>query len=140
MAVPQSHAAPVTRSEEAAAATTIVLGLSAAVGGMAGGIGLVSGSGLGWLVAPTAVLLAMLATGRIINAAWSGVVLWAGLLPHARADAMLGPLLMIVACLAIALGPDRLLAIVLRDLDVRAAKPDRAPRAGRDAVGWIEDA
>jgi hypothetical protein len=140
MAVPQSRAALATRSEEAAAATTIVLGLSAAVGGMAGGIGLVSGSALGWLVVPTAVLLASLLTGRVIGAAWSGVVLWAGLLPYAHADAMFGPLLMIVACLAIALGPDRLLAIVLRDLDVRAAKPDRERRARRDAGGWIEDA
>jgi hypothetical protein len=46
---------------------------------------------------------------------------------------------MIVACVAIALGPDRLLAIVLRDLSVRDGKADREPRHDRSAVGWIED-
>lgn len=140
MAVPQSHAVHAARSEEAAAATTIVLGLSAAVGGMAGGIGLVIGSGLAWLVVPTLILCGTLFAGRLAPAAWAGVVLWAGILPQAHADAMLGPLVMIVACLAIALGPDRLIGIVLRDLSVRAPQADPEPRPDAAAVGWIEDA
>lgn len=141
MAAPHIRSVPAARSEEGAAATTIALGLSAAVGGMAGGIGLINGSELGWLVLPTIGLLAGLGIGRRVLAAWAGLALWVGILPHASADAMLGPILMIVVCLAIAIGPDRLLAIVRRDLTDRAPPSDgrSAPEPAVPA-GWIEDA
>jgi len=113
--------------------TRLVLGLTAAVGGMAGGIGLLAGQPMGWLTIPAAVVVAGLATGFAPLAAWAGLILWAGILPEAHAEAMLGPLLMILACVTIAVGPSRLLSLLRRD--VRGPAPDR-PGDG----AWIEEA
>ena len=113
--------------------TRLVLGLSAAVGGMAGGIGLLAGQPMGWLIVPAAILTAGLATGHSPVAAWAGVVLWSGILPEAHAEAMLGPLLMVLACVTIAIGPARLLSFLRRDVN--------GPAVERPADGaWIEEA
>jgi hypothetical protein len=120
-------------SEEGIAATRLILGLSIAVGGMAGGIGLVSGQGMGWLTIPSVAIVAALFLRATPHAGWAATVVWAGLLPEAHAEAMLGPLFMIVACVAIALGPARLLALLRRDVEGRPA--DRPPDGA-----WIEEA
>ena len=119
-------------SEERIAATRLVLGLSAAVGGMAGVIGVVGGQSTAWLLLPTIGLLAGLVARRVLVAAWAGVALWLLVLPHAHAEAMLGPLIMLVACLAIAMGPERLATMVARDW--HGTRP-----AESDPAGWIED-
>jgi hypothetical protein len=120
-------------SEEAIAVTRLVLGLSAAVGGMAGGIGLLAGQPMGWLIVPAAILTTGLITGFARVAAWAGVVLWAGILPEAHAEAMLGPMLMALACVTIAIGPSRLLSFLRQDVHGRAVE---APADG----AWIEEA
>jgi hypothetical protein len=120
-------------SEERVAATRLVLGLSAAVGGMAGVIGLVGGQSTSWLLVPTIALLAGLLARRVLVAAWAGVALWLLVLPHAHAEAMLGPLIMLVACLAIAMGPERLAGMVVRDWQGSRADSDEP------SAGWIED-
>jgi hypothetical protein len=127
-----SHRQRHAGSEEAVAATRLALGLTAAVGGMAGGIGLMAGQPMGWLAIPAAIVAAGLAARFIPLAAWAGVVLWAGILPEAHAEAMLGPLLMILACVAIAVGPSQLLALLRRDVGWTAAD-----RQSDDA--WIEE-
>ena len=128
-----SHRQRHAGSEEAVAATRLVLGLTAAVGGMAGGIGLMSSQPMGWLTIPAAIVVVGLAARFIPLAAWAGVVLWAGILPEAHAEAMLGPLLMILACVAIAVGPSRLLALVRKDVG--------GPAAGEPpGEAWIEEA
>lgn len=133
MVVQTRHRRPHAGSEEAAAATRLVLGLSAAVGGMAGGIGLVAGEPMGWLTMPTAVLVVALATRATAIAGWAAAVMWAGILPEAHAEAMIGPLAMLVSCVTIAIGPSRLLSLVRRDL--RGRPGDRS----RDSA-WIEEA
>ena len=109
-----------------------MLGLSAAVGGMAGVIGVVGGQSTAWLLVPTIALLAGLVARAVPVAAWAGVALWLLVLPHAHAEAMLGPLIMLVACLAIAIGPERLATMVARDW--HGTRP-----AESDPAGWIED-
>jgi hypothetical protein len=133
MVVQMRHRRHHAASEEAVAATRLVLGLSAGVGGMAGGIGLVAGQPMAWLAVPTAVLVGALARGATPVAGWAGAILWAGILPEAHAEAMLGPLAMAVGCVAIAIGPSRLLALLRRD--VRGRTADRS----RDGA-WIEEA
>ena len=120
-------------SEERVAATRLVLGLSAAVGGMAGVIGLVGGQSTAWLLLPTIGLLAGLVARAVPVAAWAGVGLWLLVLPHAHAEAMLGPLIMLVACLAIAVGPERLAAMIVRDWE------GSRPGSDEPSSGWIEE-
>lgn len=133
MTVGMGRHAHLPASEEAVAATRVVLALTAAVGGMAGAISLAAGGPIGWIVVPVAaLLLAGIGHSRQVAAA-CGAVVWAGLLPQAHAEAMLGPLLMVVACVAIAVGPERLAAIVARDF-----RGDRADES-QASVGWIEE-
>jgi hypothetical protein len=54
------------------------------------------------------------------------------LLPAASGEGLLVPLTMIVLCLAVAVGPDRLLSWMARD-----AAPGSAPRV--EDRGWIEE-
>jgi hypothetical protein len=119
-------------SEERIAATRLVLGLSAAVGGMAGVMGAVGGQPTVWLLIPTIALVAGLLTRAVPVAAWGGVGLWLLVLPHAHAEGMLGPLLMLVACLAIAIGPARLATMV--ESDWHGSRPGTS-----EPSGWIED-
>jgi hypothetical protein len=120
-------------SEEAAAATRVVLALTAAVGGMAGGIGIVSAQPMGWVALPViGLLLGGLMRSTQIAAVF-GALIWAALLPSAHAEGMLGPLLMTLACVAIAVGPERLTSWAARDFHGR-------PTTERPAeAGWIEE-
>jgi hypothetical protein len=120
-------------SEETVAAARVVLGLTIAVGGMAGTIGIVNGQPMGLIAIPSAILLVAILARAVVPAGWAGAVVWAGILPAAHAEAVIGPLAMIAACLAIAIGPERLASLVARD--VRGSRPpDDAPGAG-----WIEE-
>jgi hypothetical protein len=58
---------------------------------------------------------------------------WATLLPSAQDEALLAPLAMMVLCLAIAIGPERLLSWVGRDAVGHGDADDRA------STGWIEE-
>ena len=59
--------------------------------------------------------------------------MWATLLPSAHGEALLAPLAMMVLCLAIAIGPDRLVSWVGRNVAVRHVVDEPQP------AGWIEE-
>jgi hypothetical protein len=130
MAATGTRTAP---SEELLAATRVLLGLSAAVGAVAGVMGLVSGEPKAWLLLPTLGLVGAMAARATMPAAWWAAILWALVLPHAHAEGMLGPLVMIAACVAVAVGPSRLAELVIRDWRGARPSPD-------EPAGWTEDA
>jgi hypothetical protein len=120
-------------SEEAAAAARVVLGLTVGVGGMAAVMGAAVAEPIVVVGLPTIVLIAAIIRGATSFAGWCAVAVWATLLPSAHGEAILAPLAMIVLCLALAIGPDRLLAWIGRDLG------GRAPGDEPPAQGWIEE-
>ena len=120
------------RSEEADAVYGVVVAITAASGAMIAMFDVVNGR-LPITAAPTLVLLAALALRAIPLAAWAGVVTWAVIAPLGDGIAVLAPATMAVACLAFAVGPDRLLDWV-RDEWVGREEDDATL-----AAGWIED-
>jgi hypothetical protein len=121
------HAA---RSEEGEAAERVVIFLSVAVGGML--TVLESAVELPMLVAIATLWLAATLVLRAVDVApWAALVLWATILPRTEGWALVPPLMMIVLCLALAVGPDRLLDWVRDEWNGRA---DGEPQAG-----WIEE-
>jgi hypothetical protein len=118
------------RSEEAAAARSALLTVTVAVGSMLSLFDLgVSAPPV--LFVPTAVLVLALARRADGAAAWSAAAVWAAMLFRAEGVALMAPLMMIVACSALAVGPDRLLGWVGDEWNGR----ERA----RSPSGWIED-
>ena len=79
------------------------------------------------------MLLAALALRAMPLAAWAGVVTLAVIAPLGAGIAVLAPATMAVACLAFAVGPDRLLDWVRHEWVGR--EEDDATLA----AGWIED-
>jgi len=127
--VQRAHSRP---SEEVEAAERAVLGLTAVVGLQAGLISAVVGEPLALIGVPAIALVVLLAGGSMPRAAYAGAVVWAMLLPHAMEEALIVPVAMAVACLAIAIGPDRLMAWVRDDFSGPTDRGDAAP-------GWIEE-
>ena len=80
-------------------------------------IGLVLGSRLGW-------------SDRWNG--WMGVAIWLVILPAAHGKGILAPLVMVLAWLAVAIGPDRLSGWIAADWNGRD-RPAPGP------TGWIED-
>lgn len=114
-------------ADEAQAATRSVLGLTAGVGAMAAVTAAATGEPLAVVAVPTVVLLVLLRrTGPSSAAGYAAGAVWLAFLPHAGDEALLVPLVMASACLAIALGPDRLLRWIHDDF------------AGREDVGRPE--
>ena len=118
--------------EDVQAAERAVLGLTAAVCLQAGVMSAVVGDPLAVIALPALVVVVLLVRGSIVQAAYVGAVAWTLLLPHAAGVALIVPLAMSVGCLAIAIGPGRLMDWVGEDFGGRAP-PGDAPR------GWIED-
>lgn len=119
------------RGEDADAAYRAVMAVTAASGAMIAVFDVVAGS-LAFTAAPTVVLLAGLARGSSTMPAWSGVAVWGAVLGMASGLAVVAPLLMIVLCVAFAVGPERLLDWMRDEWKGREtrARPDQ---------GWIED-
>ncbi|MGH2418018.1 MAG: hypothetical protein ACRDFY_06765 [Candidatus Limnocylindria bacterium] len=120
-------------SEEAVAAARVVLGLTIGVGLMAAAMGAATEGPIVVIALPTLVLLAAVARGMVPLAGWAGVAVWAVLLPPAHDEALLAPLAMIVLCLAIAIGPERMLSWIGRDAVGQRDADARGPQ------GWIEE-
>jgi len=120
--------------EDAEAAVRAVFGLTVGVGGLAAAMAAAAGE-LPLVALPTVALLGLLLFGAsIVGAAYAAGGVWLVLLPLAPGEALLVPLTMIVLCLAIAFGPDRLLGWVARDLQgTPPAEPPATPE------GWIEE-
>ena len=120
-------------SEEAAAAARVVLGMTVAVGGLAALIGWGNDDPIAVIALPVLVLVIAIVRGAIAVAGWAGVAVWATLLPSAHGEALLAPIAMMVLCLAIAIGPDRLGSWVGRNVAVRHVVDEPQP------AGWIEE-
>jgi len=119
------------RSEEANALYGVVMALTAASGGMIAAFAAIGGD-TPLILLPTIALVVCLSRRAPSEAAWSGLLVWAMVLLMAPGIAMLAPALMGMACLAFAVGPDRLLDW-FRD--------EWIGRVGDEPVevGWIED-
>jgi hypothetical protein len=118
--------------EDAQAVVRALLGLTAGAGAFAAAAAASTGQ-LPLIGLPTLALLGLLLAGASITwAASAAVGIWTLLLPAASGEGILVPLTMIVVCLALALGPDRLLSWLARD-----AAPGSAPRV--EDRGWIEE-
>ena len=120
-------------SEEAAAGARVVLGLTIGVGAMAAAIGAATEGPIVVIALPTLAMLVALVRGNVPFAGWAGIAVWATLLPSAHDEALLAPLAMMALCLAIAIGPERLLSWVGRDAVGHREAEVRAAR------GWIEE-
>jgi len=120
-------------SDEAVAAARVVLGLTIGVGGMAAIMGAGSDQLLVIIALPTIVLVVALLRRAVPVAGWAGAGVWAALLPSAQGEAILAPLAMVVLCLAIAIGPDRLASWIGHDFAGLRDDEGRAPE------GWIEE-
>jgi hypothetical protein len=119
-------------SEEADAVYGVVMAITAASGAMIAMFDLVNGR-LPITAAPTLVLMAALALRAVPLTAWAGLATWAVIAPLAEGIAVLAPATMAVACLAFAVGPDRLLDWIHGDWIGRADDSTTRP------AGWIED-
>ena len=92
----------------------------------------VAGEPLAVIALPGLLIVALLARGSTVPAAYIGAAAWTLLLPHAPGVALAVPLALSVGCLAIAIGPERLLDWVGEDFGGRA-------RPGEASTGWFED-
>jgi hypothetical protein len=120
-------------SEEVVAVARVVVAATLGVGGMASAIGLSSGDPVALIGIPTLVLGVAVLRHWISVIGWSSAAIWALLVPHAREEALVAPLAMLVLSLGIAIGPERLLAWLGRDVAAT-----REPVRGADD-GWIEE-
>lgn len=119
--------------EEIVAAERAILGLTAGVGAMAAAASAVVADPLALIAAPTLVLMGLLARGLVPVAAYAAVAVWLGLVLRAPGEAMLVPLAMAVVCIAIGMGPDRLLRWVREDFGGRSEEEPV------EETGWIEE-
>ena len=118
--------------EDAEALVRAIIAMTAAVGAFAA-VGSAASGQLPLIGVPTLVLLGSVLVGAPIAAAASSAgVIWLMLLPMASGEALLVPLTMVMLCVAIAAGPERLLSWLASD-----AAPERA--ADLAEVGWIEE-
>ena len=132
MRLPMAAGPRTAYGEDADAAVRAVFGLTAGVGGFAAVFALAAGQ-LPLTAIPTVVLLGCLLAGAsVVVAAYAAAAVWLVLLPAAPGEALLVPLTMIVLCVAVAVGPDRLLSWMARD----AAPGLPGDKAGE---GWIEE-
>jgi hypothetical protein len=118
--------------EDAQAIVRALLGLTAGAGAFAAAAAASTGQ-LPLIGIPTLALLGFLLAGASI--AWAASAagsIWVLLLPAASSEGILVPLTMIVVCLGLAIGPERLLSWLVRD-----AAPGSAPRV--EDRGWIEE-
>jgi len=116
------------------AASSVVLAVTAGVGVMI--VLLFAAQGMVNPVAvPTAALLVSIGRHAVVASAWFSLVAWAMLLPLALGMAIVAPLMMIVICLALAIGPERVLAWLGAHAGLSSPRADADP----GMVGWIED-
>jgi hypothetical protein len=120
-------------SEEVVAVARVVVAATIGVGAMAAAIGLSTGEPIALIGIPTLILGIAVRRGWIALVGWSSAAIWAFLVPHAREEALVAPIAMLVVSLGIAIGPDRLLAWLGRDV-AGARELER----GSDE-GWIEE-
>jgi hypothetical protein len=127
--------------EEWAAARGVLVAVTAATGAMLSAFALVAEEPP--LAAAPALLVAV--GGRVhlrdsvCGAAGAGIWLLVAL--HAHAEALVAPLLMAMAWIAVAIGPERLWGWIRAEWAGREGQPGQPDAAAADAaaVAWIED-
>jgi hypothetical protein len=119
--------------EEIVAAERAILGLTAGVGAMAAAASAVIGDPLALIAAPAIVLMALLVRGTVPAAGYAAMAVWLVFLLRAPGEAVLVPLTMAIVCLAIGMGPGRLISWARQDF---GGRPDPEPPGAR---GWIEE-
>jgi len=120
------------RSEEAGAAISVVLAVTASSALMIGVFQAVSGS-LPLVAAPAAAVILALAIGRTDAALWASVAAWVVITPLAPGIGIAAPLFMITLCGALAIGPDRAIDWMAGDWTGRRVAESST------SAGWIED-
>jgi hypothetical protein len=129
----QARADPgAARSEEWQAARGVLVAVTAGTGGMLTLFGVAAGAPP-FAVLPTMALIAGVWRAwpdRVLG--WAGVAIWAMIVPSAHGEGLLAPLIMVVAWLAVAIGPDRLRDWIATDWNGRE-------RPTPLSAGWIED-
>jgi hypothetical protein len=118
------------------AAASVVLAVTATVGVMVVLLAAAQGT-LAMIAIPTFALLVSMARHAAVPSAWWALAAWAALVPTALGMGIVAPLLMMVVCLGLAIGPDRLADWAIERMKVRP--PPIEPGAGPETVGWIED-
>ena len=121
------------RSEEWRAARGVLVAVTAGTGGMLTLFGIASGA-IPLALVPTVALVLGERVGwsdRVIG--WAGAAIWLTIVPAAHGEALLAPLAMALAWVAVAVGPERLGTWVAADWNGPAPAPSPA------AAGWIED-
>ena len=118
------------------AAASVVLALTATVGGMVALLTAVQGS-VALIALPTAALLVCMARHATVASAWWALAAWAALVPMAMGMGILAPALMMAVCLGLAIGPDRVAGWVQERM--RVSPPPADPASTPASVGWIED-
>jgi hypothetical protein len=116
------------------AASSVVLAVTAGVGVMIVLLSAAQGD-LSPIVLPTAGLLVGIGRHAPVASAWFALVAWMTLLPLALGVAIVAPLMMIVVCLALAIGPERVLAWAETHLRLTTPRGD----TDQAMAGWIED-
>ena len=118
------------------AAASVVLALTATVGCMVTVLDLVQGQ-LPLVALPTVGLLVSVARHEIVAGSWWSMAAWAALLPLALNMGIVAPLLMMVVCLGLAIGPDRVTEWAIERMKVTPPPAERGPEP--EAIGWIEE-
>jgi hypothetical protein len=120
--------------EEERAASSVVLAVTASVGVVLVLFSAVDGT-VALIGLPTAALLVGMARRAPVASAWCALAAWVTLLPVAGGTGVIAPLLMIVMCLALAVGPGR----VLGWAEGYARLGPLTGGADTEAIAWIED-
>ena len=118
------------------AAASVVLALTATVGAMVSLLTAVQGS-VALIALPTAALLVCMARHRTVASAWWALAAWATLLPMAMGMGTVAPMLMMVVCLCLAIGPERVAGWAGERMKI--SPPATDPGSSLEPVGWIED-
>jgi hypothetical protein len=121
---------PVARSEEGAAARSVVLLVSVVVGALITLFESIDAVPIGVAMATLALALALAARTDAIQP-WVAALLWATLLVGAEGLGVVPPAMMVSVCVALALGPDRVLEWAAEDWGGRATPEPES--------GWIEE-
>jgi hypothetical protein len=120
-----------TTSDEGAAVVRVVMAVTAASAAMLGLLQVVDETPP-VVLAPALLLLVTLARGNRPVDAWAAGAVWAVMLPLAAGIAILAPILMLAICVAIAVGPERIIEWIRGDWSGRASTPPAR-------TGWIEE-
>ena len=122
------------RSEEWQAARGVLVAITAGTGGMLTAFDLANGAVPLAIVPTIALVVGARLSWHDRTVGWAGAAIWMTILPRAHGEGLLAPLAMVVAWVAVAVGPDRLGDWLRAEWTGRERAAERAEQRG-----WIED-